>query len=144
MCLCSKRLENDTGCWSSWQLRLFLAQPTIILQFIVWAARCKTVNEKDPAGIFSASKTHKTSLDSVSTQSFPMTIPFTTVEILFSLFHSWLGNFIFIFSCYSRPILNSLIDRMPSTFLNSHTTSLKALLHFWLTLFMFIICICRP
>lgn len=78
--LCSKRPENNTGCWSSWKLHLFLAQPTIILQFSAHSqheSQCERPTRD----------THKMSFKSAFTHQFPISVTFTTM--LSKLRHFW-------------------------------------------------------
>lgn len=66
------RITERTGHCDSFIYFYFSLQS--FLQFIVCTARCKTINERDPAGIFSALKSLKVSLNSIPIQPFPMLI----------------------------------------------------------------------
>ena len=68
------RVGNNRAYWSLCQLHKFYFSQTIILQFIMCTVRCKAINERDPARIFSTLKSLKMSLSFSPTQSFSMLI----------------------------------------------------------------------
>lgn len=102
--LCSKRLENNTGFWSSWRLWLFLGQPTIMLNSVcsqpdAW----ESMNRSSRDTVSSKHSQNKSQICFYSLLSY--LYPFTTI----------LSEALFIFHFFHVIPINQILRAINST-----------------------------